>query len=80
MFDVRRIMSILPLKVRNALEQQAAQARGAERICTRRDSAAVARDRRRPERQPPAVGLGSTYIVAAVVLIILHPLCIAYDR
>jgi uncharacterized membrane protein len=33
-----------------------------------------------PERHPPAFGVGASYIVAAVVLIILYPLCIAYDH
>jgi uncharacterized membrane protein len=33
-----------------------------------------------PARQPPAHGLGATYIATAVVLMILYPLCIAYDR
>lgn len=33
-----------------------------------------------PAAQPPAFGLGATYMVTAVVLMILYPLCIAYDR
>lgn len=33
-----------------------------------------------PERHPPAFGVGASYIVTAVVLIILYPLCIAYDH
>jgi uncharacterized membrane protein len=33
-----------------------------------------------PAHQPPAFSLGASYIVTAVVLMILYPLCIAYDR